>query len=623
LGNGLTGKQANRQTYIQVGFGLHQWGSTLTRDYSSHAALDFCVIANSRLGEAADGRAWSLEAGNYWLSQARQKIYHQLHGEKCMLNSLPVRRCLVLTAMLGVVLANNLFAQKKSLTRKYDPIVVDAGTLAVLKGDSIKAFNAYCYINGELRPSLFQIDEVNEKGQFLREQDDIADSNDQVVFMPTGTGDRAPTDKWIEGSANVRLELEVTDPLTKEKGWLYLFRHVPNPPKLAPHVRYVRGLETVGSDTVYATSYIEAHDTQGWFTNTRILPPYGDGVNILDRQKVRVEGKIGIVITVKLNESDNVKYRYVRSGGGPVRVLREYGIKIDVPPFGTIDSTGSFFTQYFPFSFSFGAQNVKIPTLSGLSVNTVRQSVDLNERAIGMMFFNAFNPSGFNVDGNPDSPINKTITDPPNGLNWLMITGNQGTIVTLMNIPLIGTKRELYYNDDLRVNNEDTGDKKSYGDTGISISSPALGSSFSFDFTTYYVDKNQPGSAGDQFKQRALNPLQVTAIKQTRTITAVAENTPQPVDFSLDEARPNPFAPQQGQVQISFELGRTNLKPSLRIFNLLGQEVARFDAAELLRNQTVLWDGRDRFGRLVPAGIYFYELTAGRQRAVKKMILLR
>ncbi len=541
-----------------------------------------------------------------------------------MLNYFNVHRGLTLTAWLCIVLSQHLYAQKKSLSRVYDPIVVAAGKLDPLKDDSIKVFTAYCYIEGNFRPSLFQIDEVDSKGFFLREQDQTADSNDQVVFMPNGTGDRAPTDQWVEGSGDVRLELEVTDSLATPpaKGWLYLFRHVPNPPNLPPHVRYVRGPETVGSDIVFATSYVDSHSTEGWFVHTRIRPPYGDGQNILDRQKVRVGGRHNLFGSVTLNEETDVRYRSIRHGGGPVRVLREYGVKITFLGF-LIDSTASFTTQYFPFSTVFGAQNVTIPAVTGLTVNLIRLSSDLNDRAIGMKFFNAFNSNGITVDGAADSPVN-TITNPPDGVNWLMLTGNPGTIVTLMNIPLIGETRGLYYKDSLTPDNNDTGDKKSYGDSGILVTSTTnITGRLSFDFTTYYVDKNQPGSAGEQFKQRGLNPLQVTAVEQTRTITAVSENATQPADFRLDEARPNPFAPREGSVQISFDLGRTNIKPSLRIFNLLGQEVARFDAADLLRSQTILWDGRDRFGRLVPAGIYFYELTVGRQRAVKKLILLR
>jgi hypothetical protein len=530
------------------------------------------------------------------------------------------RRLLILAALFCVALANHALAQQKTLARVYDPVVLAAGKLAVLTNDTIEVFTAYRYLNGHFVPSRFQIDEVDGKGQFLRESDTIADTNDQVVFMPDDTGDRAPAEQWIDGSGNTRLELEVTDPLTNEKGWLYLFRHVKNPPKATPYVRYSRGPVTAGTDTVFATSYVEAHDAQGWFTDTRIRAPYGDDQDILDRQKVRADGRL--FIAVSINEQDNVQYRFIRnSGSRPVRVLREYGIKLTFSG-AVLDSSGSFFTQYFPFSTTLSAQNVKIPTITGLTVNSIRQSVDLNERAVGMKFFNAFNSSGITVDGVPDSPV-KTITDPPDGLNWSMITGNQGSIVTLLNIPLIGTKRELYFNDNLNPNNDDTGDKKSYGDTGILVTAPAQGSSFSFDFTTYYVEKNQAVAAGDQFKQRALNPVQVTALKQTRPTSAVKGAHQSPTEFVLNEAQPNPFAPQQGQVRLSFDIGQTNVLPSLQIFNLLGQEVARFAGADLRRANAVMWDGRDRLGRLVPAGIYFYQLQVGRQRAVKKLVLLR
>ncbi|MGH7450941.1 MAG: T9SS type A sorting domain-containing protein, partial [bacterium] len=185
-------------------------------------------------------------------------------------------------------------------------------------------------------------------------------------------------------------------------------------------------------------------------------------------------------------------------------------------------------------------------------------------------------------------------------------------------------QRRLYYKDSSAVDNDDTGDKKSFGDSGLQVtSSTNITGSLSFNSTTYYLGNNVPAGIGDQLKDQTRRPAQVAAVEQTRTITAVSENATQPADFRLDEARPNPFAPREGSVQISFDLGRTNVKPGLRIFNLLGQEIARFDAADLLRSQTVLWNGRDRSSRLVPAGIYFYELTVGRQRAVKKLILLR
>jgi len=538
-----------------------------------------------------------------------------------MLHLFTKSRFTFLAALLILMASNQLVAQKKTLTRIYDPVVVAAAKLPALTNDTIKVFTAYRYINGNFELAPFQIDEVNEKGQFLRESDTIADTNDQVVFMPNDTGDRAPTDKWIDGSTDTRLELEVSDPITNEKSWLYLFRRVKNPPHVTPQVRYSRGSVTAGADTVFATSYTEAHDAKGWFVDTRIRAPFGDNQDFMDRQKVRVGGRYQI-FNVTINEEANLGYRNIRSGGGPVRVLRELGINI-IFLGAVIDSTGSFITQYFPYSSVFGAQNAKIPEVSGLAINLIRQSVDFNERANGMKFFNAFNQNGVTIDGVADSPA-KTINDPPDGLNWLMRTGEPGTILTLMNIPAIGSKRELYYTDDSRNNTDDTGDKKSYGDAGINVTSTGnITGSFSFEFTTYFLEKNQVATIGDQYKQRALKPLQVTAAKQTRPVSAVQNEARTPTAFQLNDAQPNPFAPQFGQVRLSFGLGATNITPSLRIFNMLGQEVARFAGADLRRSNVVLWDGRDQLGRAVPAGVYFYQLEVGRQRAVKKLVLVR
>ena len=526
-----------------------------------------------------------------------------------------------LLALLSLFVVTQASAQKKTLTRVYEPVVVTAAKLPALANDTIKVFTAYRYVNNAFELAPFQIDEVDGKGQFLRESDTIADTNDQVVFMPGDTGDRAPTDKWIAGSADIRLELETTDPLTNEKGWLYLFRRVKNPPKVTPHVRYSRGRVEVGADTVFAKSYTEAHDVKGWFTDTRLPAPFGDNQDIMDRQKVRVSGRYQI-FSVTINEEANLNYRSIRSGGGPVRVLRELGISLTFLG-AVIDSTGSFITQYLPYSTVFGAQGAKIPEVSGLTINGIRQSVDFNEHANGMKFFNAFNSNGVTIDGVAEIPV-RTITDPPDGLNWFMRTGAPGTVVTLMNIPVIGTKRELYYTDDSRNNNDDTGDKKSYGDAGINVTSTGnITGSFSFEFITYFVEKNQLAAVGAQFKQRTLNPMQVTAVKQTRTTSAVTDTRPTPSEFALADAQPNPFAPQFGQVRISFGLGATNITPSLRIFNLLGQEVARFAGADLRRSNVVFWDGRDQLGRPAPAGVYFYQLEAGRQRAVKKLVLVR
>jgi hypothetical protein len=379
---------------------------------------------------------------------------------------------------------------------------------------------------------------------------------------------------------------------------------------------------------VSGISYIEAHNNVGWFTDTRVKPPFGNGQDILDVQKVRVIGTFvifGVPVPITLKE-DVLQFVGVQFESGPVRGFRELSLKIEVA--GNI-LEATFTTQFLPYSTLFGAKNATIPVVQGLTVTEIRQSVDFNTNAVGMTFFNAFNRSGFPVDGTPDSPVNRSIldrtnTNPPDSLNWYMVRGNPGVFLVLMSVPVLGTTRELYYLDNSAVDNDDTGDKRSYGDSGLRVTSTSnITGSLSFNFTTYYLGNNAPADIGARLKEQPLNPVQVTAVKQTRLPSAVQGEPIAPMNFSLGEAVPNPFAPQFGAVRLNFTLGQTKALPRLRILNLLGQEVFRFESANLLRTPSVLWNGRDRSGQLVPAGIYFYELAAGSQRAVKKLVLVR
>jgi hypothetical protein len=147
--------------------------------------------------------------------------HHKPYRGNSMINYVTVPRLLLLAVLSWVVCPNLLLAQNRTITRQYDPIIVSTGKLLPLANDSISVHTAYCYVNGEFKRSPFQIDELTAKGE-LETKDGIADDNDEAVFMPNGTGDRAPLDKWINGSANTRIELEVTDPLNNQKAWLYL-----------------------------------------------------------------------------------------------------------------------------------------------------------------------------------------------------------------------------------------------------------------------------------------------------------------------------------------------------------------------------------------------------------------
>lgn len=90
--------------------------------------------------------------------------------------------------------------------------------------------------------------------------------------------------------------------------------------------------------------------------------------------------------------------------------------------------------------------------------------------------------------------------------------------------------------------------------------------------------------------------------------------------FHLLGNYPNPFNPV---TTISFELMERD-KVTVRIFNLLGEQVAEILNAELKPGiYSYNWTAKSGNGRLLPSGIYIYRLEVGSQSAAGKMILLR
>ncbi|MCK6621613.1 MAG: choice-of-anchor D domain-containing protein [Calditrichaceae bacterium] len=94
----------------------------------------------------------------------------------------------------------------------------------------------------------------------------------------------------------------------------------------------------------------------------------------------------------------------------------------------------------------------------------------------------------------------------------------------------------------------------------------------------------------------------------------------QPSDHALLENYPNPFNPE---TYIRYRLA-SSAKVSLKIYNLLGQEVASLvDEFQPAGFYEVRWDGRARSGGEAASGVYFFTINAGEFTRTQKMILLR
>lgn len=99
------------------------------------------------------------------------------------------------------------------------------------------------------------------------------------------------------------------------------------------------------------------------------------------------------------------------------------------------------------------------------------------------------------------------------------------------------------------------------------------------------------------------------------------EKTPLLSQFELIGNFPNPFNPK---TTIAFETPKSaNVK--IEIFNVLGEKVrvlAENGESKIGRN-TIVWDGKDDFGKFVNSGIFFYKVTYNGLEKIGKMLMLK
>jgi hypothetical protein len=106
------------------------------------------------------------------------------------------------------------------------------------------------------------------------------------------------------------------------------------------------------------------------------------------------------------------------------------------------------------------------------------------------------------------------------------------------------------------------------------------------------------------------------------TITDVqADKGVIPTEFALGQNYPNPFNPT---TTIEFDLPKSS-SVTLEVFNISGARVRSLLKGENINagSHTMMWDGRNESGHLVPSGAYMYRITAGDFTAWHKMTLLK
>ncbi len=94
-----------------------------------------------------------------------------------------------------------------------------------------------------------------------------------------------------------------------------------------------------------------------------------------------------------------------------------------------------------------------------------------------------------------------------------------------------------------------------------------------------------------------------------------------PTDFKLGQNYPNPF---NKRTRIDFIVPYGS-DVRIDVFDICGEKICTLLDVEktTMQKLQVFWDGKDESKKEVSSGIYFYRLTCGRRKLVKKMVFLK
>ncbi|MDZ7372893.1 MAG: T9SS type A sorting domain-containing protein [candidate division KSB1 bacterium] len=392
-----------------------------------------------------------------------------------------------------------------TLQRPFEPILLRGSSVPELLGAPVHALHAFAYDADSCRWRAipFQIDEVRD-GDYFRADDGLLDPDDELVFFSADVGAKVPDGFWVQvppRGRRPRVEIELTDPLDPtERGWIYLFQNVPD--SLTAHIPTYLDFDG-RADRVLGRFYLVGFNSKGILADIHITEAGGGtDTDLVDRQKQRVKGKYRGAISYALSE-ENIQRMGTDYKGGPVRVLRRLRAKLVYQ--NILEQEITFVARFYPRCFYVGGGG-NIGTEFG--VYHLRQSLDLNANAIGMYLISERNDS-LRIDGVAD-PVDKTLPTPAR--HWWMVTGRQGTILTLADIPRLGTQQRFYYLDapsGTADGTEDTGDGHSYGDAGVYLYGGTITGQSSFATWTYLLPGHQTKETGETFLRWWENPLRV------------------------------------------------------------------------------------------------------------------
>jgi len=109
-------------------------------------------------------------------------------------------------------------------------------------------------------------------------------------------------------------------------------------------------------------------------------------------------------------------------------------------------------------------------------------------------------------------------------------------------------------------------------------------------------------------------------INEGSTNAVAGGNNELPLRFTLQQNYPNPFNPT---TTIEYALAKQT-HVSLRVFNVLGEEVARLvDREQPAGVYRMQWNGKDARGQALPSGLYLYKIETEAFTETKRLVLIK
>jgi hypothetical protein len=336
--------------------------------------------------------------------------------------------------------AKDSVLSSKTLNRWVDFVTMSGGLASEEIGSPVSNLRLYAYRNGVFEPIRYQIDEMTEDGDWIFTEGPLPNKDlsngkldpwDTITFMASDTGDRISKETFVPGCTKSS-EIEIIDPITGEKGWVYVLYFPSDPPNrsaLPDYVRYNYNTATVDTDYWQCKYIITKDGLHSTFYESEITHKQagGSGENFVDRFKVRISLKLLFsAITFRLNE-EQVGSNVLAYKHGPIKLItrtEQYvngpgGLKIGR---GVIDTQETSIASIAPLLIDIPFRLDRV-----VSSLTFRTGTDYNENAFGAKVYNSNNLQGFLVDGKMDDG-EKNFN--PAADEWRLMVGKAGILMS-------------------------------------------------------------------------------------------------------------------------------------------------------------------------------------------------